>query len=86
METLKFILPAAFIIGAYLILRVTEKNAKQTSIIIKARILIGCVASGFFLCSAVEGENVRDSVISVLLSLVFFYGAVMLLNKYLLQK
>jgi len=86
MEILKFILPAVFIIGAYLTLRVTGKNAKQTGIMIKARILIGCVASGFFLCLAVNGKSVRDSVISILLSLVIFYGAVMLLNKYLLKK
>ena len=84
---LKVILPVLIIIAFYLLIRfITKKGAISTDIFIKVRILVGAVASGVFICLAIQGQDLREIFILSGLAAIVFYGVVMLQSKYLSVK
>lgn len=80
---LKVVIPIMMVGLLYLILRVLNKKESQSEFFVKLRILFGCIGVGIFLCLAYSSPTIRTAIPFLLLSLLVFYGVVVLQKKYL---
>ncbi|MBB2148637.1 hypothetical protein [Pedobacter gandavensis] len=86
METLKVIVALVMMIGFFLLISYFTKNEAKLVLFLKARILLGCTASGFFIPQAINSSAPKQIILFALLASVILFGVVSMQNKYFTLK